>query len=82
MTVAARGCSEPPGLTCGCAAGSEGRLWEDLLLGGGWGGVSKPGGGGGLGGGLRQRGCCRDEGLLHLGSRRGGLRLQGLRKKR
>lgn len=32
----------PLGLTC-CAEGSEGRLWEDLLRGGGWGGVSKPG---------------------------------------
>lgn len=41
----------PVGRSCGCAEGSEGRLWEDLLRGGGWGGVSKPGGGAGWGGG-------------------------------
>lgn len=33
----------PDGRSCGCAGGSEGRLWEDLLRGGGWGGVSRPG---------------------------------------
>lgn len=32
----------PDGRSC-CAEGSEGRLWEDLLRGRGWGGVSKPG---------------------------------------
>lgn len=35
----------PPleGLTCGCAGGSEGKLWDDLLRGGGCGGVSRLG---------------------------------------
>ena len=31
------------GLTCGCAGGSEGKLWDDLLRGGGCGGVSRLG---------------------------------------
>lgn len=31
------------GLTCGCEGGSEGKPWDDLLRGGGCGGVSRYG---------------------------------------
>lgn len=27
----------PVGLTCGCDGGSGGKVWDDLLRGGGWG---------------------------------------------
>lgn len=46
--------------TCSCGEDSEGKLWEDLLRGGGWGGVSKFGWGPGWGTGaaMGMRGSC------------------------
>lgn len=47
-------------LTCSCGEESEGKLWDDLLRGGGCGGVSKFGWGpeGGIGAAMGTSGSC------------------------